>query len=102
MHAHALLQVEHDGFGNGGREGVAVVMPRGIYKVTKMVEIYQSNVVLRGEGVSGQAGRHTRRCWPQQSLCSRVPHQQSVCQPDLRWPAPWYRPSSPAAAFFER
>ncbi|KAL4433787.1 hypothetical protein ABPG75_000228 [Micractinium tetrahymenae] len=38
------------GFGNEGREGVAVLLPAGTYKVTKMVEIYQSNVVLRGEG----------------------------------------------------
>jgi hypothetical protein len=40
------------GMGNEGREGVAVLLPAGTYRVTKMIEIKQSNVVLRGEGVS--------------------------------------------------
>lgn len=47
------LQLPYKGFGNEGREGVAVLLPAGTYKITKMVEIYQSNVVLRGEGVRG-------------------------------------------------
>ena len=63
LHVPRPLQVEHDGFGNGGREGVAVIMPRGVYKITKMVEIYQSNVVLRGEGVSGWATESWRWLW---------------------------------------
>jgi hypothetical protein len=76
MHIHLYapcpLQVEHDGFGNGGREGVAVIMPRGVYKITKMVEIYQSNVVLRGEGVSG---------WAQGGTGPDAPHSRNDCQP---------------------
>lgn len=45
------LQLPHKGFQNEGRDGVAVLLPAGTYRITKMVEIYQSNVVLRGEGV---------------------------------------------------
>lgn len=41
----------HNGFQNEGREGVAVLMPAGTYRITRMLDIYQSNVVLRGEGV---------------------------------------------------
>lgn len=40
------------GFQNDGRQGVAVLMPAAVYRVTQMVEIFQSNVVLRGDGVS--------------------------------------------------
>jgi hypothetical protein len=40
------------GMGNEGREGVAVLLPAGNYRITNMIEIKQSNVVLRGEGVS--------------------------------------------------
>ena len=40
------------GMGNGGREGVAVLLPAGTYRLTQMLEIRQSNVVVRGEGVS--------------------------------------------------
>ncbi|KAL4458884.1 hypothetical protein ABPG75_013749 [Micractinium tetrahymenae] len=41
-----------NGFGNEGRAGVAVLLPAGRYKVTGYVEIMQSNVVVRGEGIN--------------------------------------------------
>lgn len=53
-------QLPYKGFGNEGREGVAVLLPAGTYRVTRMVEIYQSNVVLRGEGVRGDMGGGSR------------------------------------------
>ncbi|PSC76403.1 Zinc finger CCCH domain-containing 64 [Micractinium conductrix] len=40
-----------NGFQNQGRAGVAVLLPAGRYRVTESIEITQSNVVLRGEGV---------------------------------------------------
>lgn len=40
-----------NGFGNEGRAGVAVLLPAGRYRITGYVEIMQSNVVVRGEGV---------------------------------------------------
>ena len=46
-----LLQGSGSGFLNGGRDGVALLMPAGIYKITPTLDILQSNVVLRGEGV---------------------------------------------------
>lgn len=48
-----LVQFPHKGFQNEGTGGVAVLLPPGKYVVTRMIEIYQSNVVLRGSGVSG-------------------------------------------------
>lgn len=45
------------GFQNEGRAGVAVLIPEGIYRLTQAIEILQSNVVLRGAGVSGFLGR---------------------------------------------
>ena len=42
------------GFGNEGRQGVVVLLPAGRYVVTQTIEIKQSNVVVRGEGVSTQ------------------------------------------------
>lgn len=50
------LQDQGKGFQNEGRQGVAVVLPAGTYRVTKMLEIFQSNVVLRGAGVSARPG----------------------------------------------
>ncbi|KAL4435853.1 hypothetical protein ABPG77_000615 [Micractinium sp. CCAP 211/92] len=41
-----------DGFGNLGRSGVAVWVPPGVYRITKMLQIQQSNVVVRGAGIN--------------------------------------------------
>lgn len=50
----SLLQ---GGFGNEGRQGVVVLLPAGRYVVTQTIELTQSNVVVRGEGVrSGSWG----------------------------------------------
>lgn len=52
------LLMPQAGFGNEGRQGVVVLLPAGRYVVTQTIEIKQSNVVVRGEGVSaGWAGR---------------------------------------------
>ncbi|PSC67722.1 band 7 [Micractinium conductrix] len=40
-----------EGFGNEGTQGVAILAPAGTYRITRMLEIWQSNVVLRGEGI---------------------------------------------------
>ena len=48
-------QDEHAGFGNWGTEGVQVVVPQGRFIISRMLEITQSNVVLKGAGVSGRA-----------------------------------------------
>lgn len=40
------------GFQNGGRSGVTILVPSGTYRITQTLEIEQSNVVLKGEGVS--------------------------------------------------
>lgn len=47
-----LPQVPHDGFQNGGAKGVTVVVPPGRYVIRRMLEITQSNVVVKGAGVS--------------------------------------------------
>lgn len=69
---------------NRGARGVAVRIPAGTYKLTRMVEIFQSNVVLRGDGVSElafllsgawrAAGRSCRplRCCAAQMLSLRI------------------------------
>lgn len=44
-------QAPTNGFGNEGRSGVAVLLPAGRYRITGYIEIMQSNVVVRGEGV---------------------------------------------------
>lgn len=44
-------QIPDAGFGNDGASGVAVLAPAGTYRISRMLEIVQSNVVLRGEGV---------------------------------------------------
>lgn len=51
-YALLLLQDMGNGFQNKGVNGVAVLIPAGTYRITRMVEIAQSNVVLRGAGVS--------------------------------------------------
>lgn len=43
------------GMQNEGRAGVAVLLPAGRYKVTQFIELQQSNVAVRGEGVRGAA-----------------------------------------------
>ena len=50
------LQGSDRGFLNEGKEGLALLMPAGIYKLTQTLDILQSNVVLRGEGVSCSVG----------------------------------------------
>lgn len=45
------LPPPQNGFGNEGRQGVAVWMPPGRYRLNQTLEIAQSNVVLRGAGV---------------------------------------------------
>lgn len=45
------------GFGNAGAAGVALFVPPGIYRITRMLAITQSNVVVRGAGVSAAARR---------------------------------------------
>jgi hypothetical protein len=47
---------------NGGRAGAAVLLPAGRYRVTQYIELQQSNVAVRGEGVSGRAGRRCCCC----------------------------------------
>ena len=54
-HRNIPLQAPDNGFGNEGKQGVAVLLPAGTYRITKMIEITQSNVVVRGEGVSAGA-----------------------------------------------
>lgn len=51
MSLPACSQIPDAGFGNDGAAGVAVLAPAGTYRITRMLEITQSNVVLRGEGV---------------------------------------------------
>lgn len=46
------LQIPHLGFGNLGKAGATVYIPPGTYRITKMLELTQSNVVVRGAGVS--------------------------------------------------
>lgn len=41
---------------NGGNAGVVVYLPAGRYKITQTIEIKQSNVVIRGAGVSVRLG----------------------------------------------
>lgn len=73
------VQAPDRGWQNEGRAGVALAVPRGTYKLTQALEITQSNVVLRGAGVS----------WP-----FRVDVVAQACQQAASWkPAqPW--PSS--------
>ncbi|KAL4427839.1 hypothetical protein ABPG75_001928 [Micractinium tetrahymenae] len=40
----------HLGFGNAGRAGATVYIPPGTYRITKMLELTQSNVVVKGAG----------------------------------------------------
>lgn len=47
-------QKKHLGFQNNGEKGVVVYLPPGRFKVTQTLEISQSNVVLRGAGVSSR------------------------------------------------
>ena len=47
-----LPQVPHNGFQNGGAKGVTVVVPPGRYVIRRRLEIPQSNVVVKGAGVS--------------------------------------------------
>lgn len=61
-----------DGFQNKGANGVAVLIPAGTYRITRMVEIAQSNVVLRGEGVRTAA-------WGGRFGLARL--QRSFCNP---------------------
>lgn len=42
-HHRPLLQLPDDGFGNLGRSGVAVWVPPGVYRITKMLQIQQVN-----------------------------------------------------------
>lgn len=51
-----LLQVPDDGFGNEGRDGVAVWVPPGTYRITKMLEIRQVRALLLGT-------HRLRHCW---------------------------------------
>ena len=51
QHAHCTRSLLQGGFGNEGRQGVVVLLPAGRYVVTQTIEITQSNVVVRGEGV---------------------------------------------------
>ena len=50
------------GMQNGGSQGVAVFVPEGVYKLTQSIEILQSNIVLRGAGVS-RRGRSLLGDW---------------------------------------
>jgi hypothetical protein len=43
-----LLQ---SGLQNEGKAGAAVLLPAGRYKITQFIELQQSNVAVRGEGV---------------------------------------------------
>lgn len=43
-------------------QGVAVLVPKGRYRITQKIVIEQSNVVLRGEGVSAPARRGGASC----------------------------------------
>ena len=72
-----LLQGSDSGFLNGGKEGVALLMPAGTYRLTQTLDILQSNVVLRGESVSaslrvgicvGMHG-HVRHALPRTAWC---------------------------------
>lgn len=55
------------GLQNFGREGCVVYLPAGRYRITQTLEILQSNVVMRGDGVREGTGalRAPRgRAWP--------------------------------------
>jgi len=47
------LQKQHKGWQNEGAQGVVVYLPAGRFKINQTLEITQSNIVLRGAGVSG-------------------------------------------------
>ncbi|EFN53345.1 hypothetical protein CHLNCDRAFT_137073 [Chlorella variabilis] len=49
--AAARLGVPKTGMGNEGQAGVAVLLPAGRYRITQFIELTQSNVAVRGEGV---------------------------------------------------
>ncbi|KAL4458886.1 hypothetical protein ABPG75_013751 [Micractinium tetrahymenae] len=48
--ASGLSRAPDRGFQNEGREGVAVLVPPGKYKLTRTIEITSSNMVLQGAG----------------------------------------------------
>jgi hypothetical protein len=71
-----LLQGSGSGFLNGGRDGVALLMPAGIYKITQTLDILQSNVVLRGEGVRRmRVGVAEFSCGALGALCTAAGHR---------------------------
>lgn len=51
-HASPPGQAPNNGFLNEGKLGVAVYAPPGTYRITQVLEIVASNIVLRGAGVS--------------------------------------------------
>lgn len=66
-------------FQNEGREGVAVLVPPGKYRLTRTVEITSSNVVLRGAGV-----RHALHCICLPPCCFRAALLCTSWVPGLR------------------
>lgn len=76
------LQGMGKGFQNEGKAGVAVLIPEGVFRLTQAIEILQSNVVLRGSGVSG-----CRSC-----CCWRVGMQRSLAVGDAATDAAGVQP----------
>lgn len=58
---------------------MAVLLPAGRYKITQVIELAQSNVVVRGEGVSAW-GEDGRCCWQQ-----RVVVNGDEARPGANW-----------------